>query len=132
MAQVISIAPDGSILSLQHKRGQGIDLRPLGRASIERITLIEWSEEKQAWFIEWTDPSRGVDGQAKWDAETFEAAKLRAGDLGGFYHPSAEPDEYPEWCVFFEDYEDANAAEVAVVQALQLAGKYTRTPQAVA
>jgi hypothetical protein len=123
--QVITIRPDGGIFGLQHKRGQGLDLRKLGHAEVRRETLIEWETDRQAWFIKWTEPARDEDGQAVWDSDTFHAAKVNHRDFTGFVHPFPSPDSYPEWCVFFNDYEDAVAAEVAVIQALQVRGRLT-------
>lgn len=131
MRQVITIGPDGSIHGLCHKRGQGLDLRKLGKADIERITLIEWDAERQAWYIRWTTPERDADEQLEWDCETFRRSGVTPQDHGGFVHPGAVPDGHAEWTVFFIDYEDAVAAEVAVYQQLQIAGRAPR-PSALA
>jgi hypothetical protein len=121
--QVITVNPDGSIFGLQHKRGQGVDLRKLGHAKVKRETLIEWDEARQAWTIRWTTPERDEWGQLEWDHGTFRRAGVDHRAHGGFVYPSTVPDAHAEWAVFFDDYEDAVAAEVAVIQALQVAGK---------
>ena len=118
--QVITVRPDGSIFGLQHKRGRGIDLRAFGPAKIERATLIEWEEKHQAWFIRWTEEA-GMDIPL-WDSETFNNVMVGWERFNGRVCP-----EYIEGCwtsevILFHDYEDAVAAEIAVIQAMQLAG----------
>ena len=117
MNQVITISTDGSIVGLDHKR-KGLDLRQFGKAKTERATLIEWDEAKQAWFILWV-----ADGQAvglPWsDAEEFQRYGVDFTAHNG-YPLSDEAEENPT--IFFNDYEDAVTAEVAVIQAMQLRG----------
>lgn len=109
--QLITIDPLGGIESLQMK-GDALDLRPFGRAAIERTTEIIWNEDKQAWGI-----------------------KLLHGALAGLvtlalYCSHAEsntPDDFeviadesivPLW----REYDDAVSAEVELVQGLRVAG----------
>lgn len=109
--QIISIAPDGALSSLQH-RGPSVDLRQFGSAKISRATLIEWDEKRQAWFIRWFDS-----GDAPWTSHTFEEAGLDYRELAGWLG------ELGSDVVYFREYEEALHAEVAVLQALQLRGK---------
>lgn len=118
MRQVISIDPSGAILSLKHKRGEGVDLRSIAHeVSIKRATLIEWDEARQAWEIVWCD-GIGPDGYrgAKWTEDLFRRTGVDYSSLGG--HPPADGSQ----AVAFDDYEDAVRAEVAVIQSLQRQG----------
>lgn len=119
MRQVITIGPDGSIHGLCHKRGQGLDLRKLGKADIERITLIEWDADRQAWFIRWASGS-----MAEWHPQDFRSAGVSFAEFNGSEGGADAP-------VLFDEYEDAVAAEVAVYQQLQIAGRAPR-PSALA
>jgi hypothetical protein len=112
--QVITIKPDGSVFGLDHKR-KGLSLRTLGRADTTRVTLIEWSEREQAWFIQWTEFPAAQGAGRRWTYQTFNGALVNYSEFNGT----------PLWggVVYFYDYEDANAAEVAVIQALQKKGE---------
>ena len=117
--QIITIGPDGSLVGLDHKR-KGLDLRQFGKADIQRATLIQWDGvTNQNWFIRWV-----VDGEAvdlPWSqCEEFGSVGLDCRDFGGCFVPIGGS-HYPT--AFFKDYEDAVAAEVAVIQARQLAGE---------
>jgi hypothetical protein len=114
VTQVITITPSGELQGLDHKR-KGLDLRAFGKAKTRRATLIEWEDALQMWFITWaTDkemPSK------VWDSALFMSCGVRWGD----YHGVSMLD--PHDVIFFDDYEDAVDAEVAVIQAMQLAGR---------
>lgn len=112
--QVITILPDGRMQGLDHKR-KGLDLRQFGKAKTERVTLIEWEETRQRWFIVWTD--RVYFPPQNWTRQTFADAGVST-DPWPVQFDSLAMDE----TVFFVDYEDAVAAEVAVIQAMQLKG----------
>jgi hypothetical protein len=114
--QVITVKPDGSLFSLQHKKGQGVDLRSFGSAKIERATLIEWSEDNQAWFIQWT---KGPDAGDKWTFLNFGQPS------SNFHHSKFNSVWLPgDPVIYFHDYEDAVRAEVAVIQNLQRSGQF--------
>lgn len=117
MKQVITIGPDGSIKGLQHKRGKGLDLRQFGRASIKRETIIQWDDVRQAWFILWKDDD---ETEAWRDAQFVEAGIEQAQliEWGAFVVTE------DNGIVWFRDYEDAVLAEVAVIQALQVSGRF--------
>lgn len=36
---------------LQRKQGQGLDLRSFGNADIKRVSLVEWDQDQQRWYI---------------------------------------------------------------------------------
>lgn len=112
--QVITIRPDGSVFGLDHKR-RGLQLRELGRAETTRVTLIEWSEKEQAWFIQWTQFSEGQSTGGRWTYQRFHSAMVNYSQFNGTL--------LWDGVVYFHDYEDAVAAEVAVVQALQKKGE---------
>ncbi len=117
--QVITIAPDGSLVGLDHKK-KGLDLRQFGRAEIKRVTLIEWSETQQQWFIRW-DESRVL-----WKAREFVEAGVEFTAFNGVAC-AHQLEEGVEPLILFNDYDDAVAAEVAVIQALQLKGEEVHT-----
>lgn len=115
MQQVITIHPDGSIFGLQHKRGQGLDLRQFGEAEIKRETLIEWCQPIQKWYIRWADSAGGV-----WSEDTFSNSDVDPEDFGGSLRRESLLGD--DSTLYFADYEDAVAAEIAVIQSLQLSG----------
>ena len=123
MNQVITISPDGAISGLQHKKGKGVDLRVFGHAQIERASLIEWHEGKQAWWVHIVagrytgeglsynlrrDTVGVAPGEAFYPGSTITAGAGAASICSGMY--------------YFADYDDAVAAEVDFLNALRLAG----------
>lgn len=136
MDHLITVSPDGSVSGLQMKRGKGVDLRTLGIARIERVTLIEWEPQYQKWFI------RTVESDRSWTISTIresfpfhpssDSICWRWWDrwLGvelvwpdkGFIRIHGLPINKRDSVLYFDDYEDAVAVEVAVIQARVLAG----------
>ena len=110
--QVITIRPDGALFGLAHKKGQGLDLRPLGHADIQRATLIEWDGERQRWFIRWESES------AAWTYETWKESMPWNVSL-----PVCCEVFENDGPLYFQEYEDAVAAEIAVIQSLQRKGR---------
>lgn len=129
MTQIITIKPDGSVVGLKHGKGRGVDLRKLGAVQISRVTLIEWDEQRQKWGIRWNgrlqnavwtrDHLRTVchlevpvwpPGQDRWNLVPCGVmgivGAVVADDLGG------SP-------IYFDEYETAVQAEVAVIQHFQ-------------
>jgi hypothetical protein len=116
--QIISIAPDGTIYGLDFK-AKGVSLRDFGKTQIERVTSIEWDDNKQRWFIQWTC-ERHIEerNRTTWTIHEFLDAKTDHVLLRG------EKRETDSNCpITFVEYEDANAAEVAVIQSLRKRGK---------
>lgn len=115
--QLIQIAPCGAVRSLQVKRGQGIDLRSLGPASIVRSSLIEWNESRQQWEVIFqTGLLAGkplTHGMCS-DVGLHLPTPKRAGD----FYPACRDE-----VAGFEDYEDAVVAEVRFIQATRRAGQ---------
>lgn len=117
--QVITIRPDGSIVGLDHKK-KGLDLRQFGKASIRRISVVEWDEDLQGWFVQFSEGP-------------YAGRRLHSGDLINLdrnlllsyvgRYVLVEREAYGAMPLIFSDYEDGVAMEVAVVQALQLAGR---------
>lgn len=118
--QIITVGPDGSLFGLLHKRGQGINILSLGHAKVERVTLIELCEERQAWFIKATKATH--EGPICWTPAFIRASGVDPDTLEGRVFPKARG-TLGDTVAYFSDYEDAVAAEVAVIQALQVAGR---------
>jgi hypothetical protein len=110
--QVITIGPLGEIFGMDHKK-KGLRLQQFGKAQVQRVTLIEWSETQQRWFIQWAG-SREL-----WKSHTFESSGVDPAKFNGV-RCEQQVAEGVEPLILFVDYEDAVAAEVAVIQALQL------------
>ena len=113
--QIISIGPDGSLVGLDHKK-KGLDLRQFGKAKTERATLIEWDENRQKWFVNWNDGPT-------WTVSLFRDLNVCFFEYKGELVPTSYDMNDHERVVYFEDYEDAVSAEVAVIQAMQLNGE---------
>lgn len=111
--QVITVSLDGKLSGLDHK-SKGLDLRQFGKAKIERATLIEYSQEYDGWFIDWFDCVRM---NLCWTRKTFADANIST-DKWEVKFRSLGPREV----VYFQHYEDAVEAEVAVIQSMQLSG----------
>lgn len=117
MTQVITIALDGTISGLQVKPGRGVDLTKMGKATVERVSEILWSEDAQAWYVQ---PIRGpFAGQSithrMWQEviELFDAPPGAKGSAGVLDQP-----------IYFENYELAVKCEIAFLDAHRLAGKF--------
>lgn len=116
--QVITFKPDGSVEGLAFKN-KGLDLRQFGRAKIERTSEIIWSENSQAWTIQFLHGNQ-------------------AGRFAGFRHLSmlgvqlADAEKIVATlstdCVAafnlmtFADYDDAVRTEVIMIQSARLSG----------
>lgn len=116
MQQIITILPDGSLFGLQHKQGQGVDLRQFGKADIKRATLIEWEANIQKWYVRWADSD-----DAFWTEYLFDEVGVDPEDYNGSLRRDPLLGDDP--IIYFPNYEEAVAAEVAVIQAMQMAGK---------
>ena len=108
--QVLIVDPHGSIRGLVHKKS-GVDLRRLGRAEIERVTLVEWDAEKQGWYIRWY----GSNGDEVWGEQmrTYVLKTPRCRLLNW---------RLEDGKFLFNEYDEAVEFEVAVVQQLQIEG----------
>ena len=119
--QVISIAPDGSLHGLQHKKGKGVDLRQFGHAKIRRATLIEWQQDVQAWIVQYQEPIPGTPESIprSWGQEMAKECGVDPEEFGGRCCEFTDQ-------IFFEDYDNAVLFEVAIFQKLQTSGKLSR------
>lgn len=119
MKQVVSIATDGTISTLQHKGGKGLDLRTLGVVDIQRASEVRWNEDEQAWYVVFCI---GAGNYANWVLSTYfllsdenyddlfqvDTLSFRVHDISGI--------------LLFREYEDAVVAEIAVLDRLRLRG----------
>lgn len=129
MEQVITIAPDGTVSGLLHKKGQGVDLRALGGpAEIKRASEVVWNEAIQAWVVEFRA------GAGRWAGFMLDQGATIAAGLGlrpdGFVFKALEWEAFGrvrgDLGVFtFDEYEDGVKAEIAVLNGLRLAGSLT-------
>ena len=99
--QLITVRPDGSLFGLKHKKGRGVDLTKFGKAKVKRVTLIEWDEDYQEWYIRWADSDE------RWTTKFIMDSVLPHTKL-----PEGEEIAY------FEDYDDAVETEILVIQSL--------------
>jgi hypothetical protein len=109
--QVISFKADGSIKGLQLK-AKGLDLRNFGNASIKRATEIEWWEDSQRWAI------RFLQGKLKGTYATRYLCTVFNVDLD-----NRERLKVVKSVLLFEDYDNAVAMEVELLQAMMKSGK---------
>lgn len=103
MGQIITINPTGEVRGLRHKNG--VDLRPLGKASIERTSDIQWSEDRQMWVVCFLTGKLGGN---------LLTPSLSKGDLSALKLVSTreEPLYYPE-------YEEAVQGEISAINLLR-------------
>lgn len=118
MNQVITIHPDGLASGLQRKRDKGLDLRTLGAVMITRVSLIEWDDNQQAWFISFVaGPRKGTE----WNMEALQDMVDKATVAGvalsgaGFSNTASQR-------LYFEDYDEAVSVEIAVLDQDRLDG----------
>lgn len=105
-SQIITISPDGVVSGLERKRGQGIDLKALGTASVVRVSHVVWREgARRGWAVVFLAGPRKdkVLGPADWSEDL----------------PVDE-----DGAILFPDYDDAVAAEIAVLDRDRLAGRF--------
>lgn len=130
MQQVITIAKDGTISGLQHKKGKGIDLRQFGHAEIERASEIEWNEVAQCWHVvplsenvvRWMlgrSDTRATMKLSHWTRTVGTAAPEGSCPVPMMPRPAGN-----DCWLGFDDYEDAVKAEVAFLNALRRRGIY--------
>lgn len=117
MKQLISIRPDGSIKGLQFK-GKGLDLRKFGKASINRVSEIDWCEDKQKWKIYFL---QGVLGHTYADVSCLtNYLKLSRSEEMAIRGKSQLGEHN---VLLFDDYDTAVEAEVLLIQAAVKSGK---------
>lgn len=102
----------GGLRGLQFKRGAGFDLRRMGRAEIHRISEIKWDEERQRWFVLFL---RGELAEKPLTILLAIDARMRL-EVNDVLGTAPDPET---GVLYFTDYDDAVAAEVACVQGLR-------------
>lgn len=119
MSQVVTISPEGVISGLQVKPGKGLDLTKIGKASVERVSLVEWSEEHQGWFVQII---RGPKAGTVLTRAVWAAAGLREHleDPGNSIAARVAEDG----TLLFVDYDDGVRAEIMYLDKLRLQGVF--------
>lgn len=117
--QVVTVSPDGVVSGLQVKKGRGLDLRSFGRAEIERVSEIQWSDEHQGWYVNIiAGPFAGrILTFTMWrgvEPESFFPKQVRS------YFRVSGLDGVP----VFDEYEDAVEAEIAFLDAARRRGVF--------
>ena len=114
MHQVLSINSHGEISGLRMPANVGLDLRRFGKIKVERVSEIVLGDETQCYYVYFiAGPLKGeVLDTLIWNEAQGHDAKAPVGGtiLGGH--------------IYFEQYEDAVAAEVAVLNRFRLAGVF--------
>jgi len=108
MQQVITIGPNGSLTGLQHKPGQGVDLRQFGRADIQRASEVLHCADRQKWYVEFRH------------AGTFTGKRLTHSMLFDAGHDLSNGQPVQDTTAYFQDYDEAVAGEIAVLNYLRL------------
>lgn len=126
--QVITVGSDGSLQGLQHKPGQGLDLRQFGAAKIERASEVVWHEGEQAWVVEFRAGAGSLNGNIL-DEHDVMAAGLDVMNPGfksirGAWTPFGRTQGEDPAVLLFADYDEAVKAEVAVLDGLRANGIY--------
>ena len=127
MKQVITISPDGGMSGLQRKRGQGIDLRQFGHAKITRASSIEWHEDLQHWYIKVLDPnvSLYVNFKGLPFTVTYDIWRHQVGESKPKGSVTIPVIMHRANYLYFQEYEDAVAAEVQFLDAVRLRQGYS-------
>jgi len=119
--QVITIEPNGAVSGLQKKPGQGLDLRKLGKAVIQRASDIRWDEERQQWYVQ---VLRGKyagtivhHGQVHVSACYFQKEAVNK-DLA--HSPDMTHTEPDSRTAFYDDYDEAVQAEIMFLDYVRL------------
>lgn len=107
--QLISLNTTGGATSLRQKEGQGIRLETKGKASITRVSEIEFDEDVQKFFIVFLNKKSPFSGIVT----SFYKNCL---DLLGL----CKTRHYEGFqTLFFDTYEDAVESEVSIINSLR-------------
>ncbi len=101
--QVIRIGVDGKLEGLMRKPGQGIDLRDFGAASVERVSLIEFDEATQMFYVQFI-------------AGMLAGRKLTC-TLYAYCTGETVAADFPDLIMRFAEYDEAVRHEVKVLDA---------------
>jgi hypothetical protein len=115
MKQIITIDTLGNIETLKRKKGKGIDIAPLvKKQTIQRISLVEWDEENQKWFLTL---------QLGTLAGCVMSHEIVRRVTGAVIAAEIAPDaENARTALLWDDYDDAVKAEVEIIEQARLAG----------
>lgn len=106
--QVITIHTDGTASGLQRK--DGLDLRLLGHAMIERTSEILWDELEQKWYVEFKHvPSEPVLSIGLY--HTIVLGMAYSGEVQVYNAP-----------MYFSEYDEAVEAEIKTLDWARLHG----------
>ena len=108
--QLISITPDGTAVTLQRKKEQGLDLRELGTASIHRCSEILFDETRQDWYV-----SLGE----QFHEHLTQAPKLTSRPYYEHVYGIKDARDEP---LYYADYEMGVQAEIQFIEALREKG----------
>lgn len=119
MDQVITLNQLGEMEGLQNR--DGVDLREFGKAEIERASEVQWSNEDQAWYVEFknrtaekllshTQTSKLLKNML------HEAANALKIDLNHFGELKFQDDS----TILFQNYEDGVRGEIAALNYYRL------------
>lgn len=123
--QVITFQPDGTVSGLQMKKGRGLDLRSLGKASIVRASEIVWNEDRQGWHVQIMDaPGMEAIKGVQVTAKMIDTAGLGDKANAMINADKAQRPADADTAVLFFDYEDAVEMEIAFLDAWRLRGRY--------
>ena len=114
MEQVITVTKDGGMEGLQHKRGQGIDLRQFGHVSIQRSTMVEWEEITQTWIVRFITPLECPLPSGTSLRKRQRYAYISHSLLGRLFGPPYDA-QSSLGCVHFNEYEEAVDCEIKVL-----------------
>lgn len=116
LKQVITIGPDGSISGLDRKKGEGINLKALGRADVVRASQIEWHEGESArgYKIEFlTGPRQGT------TLTVNEFSKYACDELPEVLNP-----QDGDGIALFEDYGECVKVEIKILDSDRIKGVF--------
>lgn len=108
--QVITVKPFGQMAGLQHKQGQGIDLRQFGTAEITRASEVLWDSTKQKWYVEFRGGEDNILNGVKLTGKMF----AHAGEICPFAINSD--------VMLFDEYDDAVRAEILYLNFARMRG----------
>lgn len=112
--QVISISPEGVMQSLRRKKGQGLDLRQFGTAEVKRVSEIIFDDAAQKFYVQFLE---GALAGRKLTYTLYTAVTEKTTRF-----INSQP------VMLFDEYEDAVAAEVEVLDTMTARGLSFQAP----
>lgn len=118
--QLITIDPFGGAESLQFK-GTGVDLREMGSVEIQRVSDVVFDSALQRWTVKLL---LGEKAGLPLTAHMVEKARSHAEAEGIPFTPFSFEKRGRRSLATFQEYDDAVAAEVLVIQWARLTGAF--------